>query len=132
MTEIRIDLIGNDKLIGLLIKGGARAATATARAILEEGQIAFAESQRLVPVETGNLRSSGQLIGPTVLGDTVEVTIAYGGADAPYALIVHERLDISHDSPTQAKYLEQPMLRAAEGILARIADRVEEALRGMA
>jgi hypothetical protein len=30
------------------------------------------------------------------------------GYEAPYAVFVHERLDLYHVPPTQAKYLEQP------------------------
>ena len=33
------------------------------------------------------------------------------GYRAPYALIVHERLDLYHKPPTKAKFLEEPVRR---------------------
>lgn len=131
-VRVSIDLLGEEKLLNLLAKGGPAAAQATARAIYEEAQIIFAESQRLVPVRTGALRASGQVLPPKVSGSDIEVEMGYGGAAAPYATYVHERLDTSHDSPTQAKFLEQPVVEGARDIASRIADRVDAAMRGLA
>lgn len=127
-----VDLLGEEKLLRLLAQGGPAAAQATGRAMYEEAQIIFAESQRLVPVRTGALRASGQVFPPKAVGSNIEVEFGYGGAAAPYATYVHERLDLSHDSPTQAKFLETPVLQAADTIASRIADRVDAVMKGLA
>jgi hypothetical protein len=50
-------------------------------------------ANRLVPVDTGNLRSSQKIEwSPRVLG----ASISYGGTAAPYAIVQHERLDFFH------------------------------------
>lgn len=131
-VRISVDLLGDKKLLNLLATGGPAAAQATGRAIYEEAQIIFAESQRLVPVRTGALRASGQVFPPKVSGNDIEVEMGYGGAAAPYAIYVHERLDLSHDAPTSAKFLETPVLQAADKIASRIADRVDATLKGLA
>lgn len=62
-------------------------------------------SAKRVPVDTGKLRSSG-------LGNAnVYKSDAYGAEgsvyySANYALHVHERTDIKHKPPTEAKFLE--------------------------
>ena len=56
----------------------------------EEAQIIFRNSQRLVPVKTGVLRASGQIIAPRKQGNNWVVVIGYGGAASSYALDQHE------------------------------------------
>lgn len=72
--------------------------------ILQCLDLIFDESQRLVPVDTQALMLSGTKVvegqGFTTVG-----WIEYGGADAPYAWIVHEDLLATHEPPTQARYL---------------------------
>lgn len=61
-------------------------------------QRVMARSQALVPIDTGELKASGYVrLGP---GGKVEI-----GYSAPYALAVHERLNVRHRQG-QAKYLE--------------------------
>ena len=38
--------------------------------------------------------------------------IGFGGAAAPYAIYVHENVSARHAPPTQAKFLEQPVMEA--------------------
>lgn len=65
------------------------------------------ESQRLVPVDTGRLKRSGFIETRRTSGGAV-AAIGYGRFGVPhYAGFVHERVDIPHASPTQAKFLEQ-------------------------
>jgi hypothetical protein len=94
----------------------------------------LAASQELVPVDTGALKLSGRVeedrgslgyrrtFGAT--GTTFSYRVVYGGrasggimgvagADVhvDYAVIVHERMEVYHKPPTQAKYLEQAVYR---------------------
>ena len=90
-----IEIINIEKLINLLRKGGAGAQQALFQSLYAEAQIAFAESQEEVPVDKGHLRNSGQAHGIRVnrFGDTLEITLGYGGVAASYALVVHEDLN---------------------------------------
>jgi hypothetical protein len=70
-----------------------------------------------VPVRTGALRSSGRVEGP-LAGD---VSLTFGGAAAPYALKVHEELDMYH-RVGEARYLVRGVDRwQAHGVSARLA-----------
>lgn len=67
----------------------------------------FDESQRLVPVDTGDLKASGFIEVRTTGSGVTSAAIGYGRFGKPfYAGFVHERLDLRHASPTQAKFLE--------------------------
>ncbi len=69
-------------------------------------QPAFDESQRLVPKDTLKLMHSGFIEVRQVSGGA-QATIGYARYGRPdYATFVHERLDIRHAPPTQAKFLE--------------------------
>ena len=126
-----IEIENIDKLINLLQEGGAGARQALRQSLYLEAQIAFAESQREVPVDKSHLRNSGQAYGIQVnsFGDTLEITLGYGGVAASYALIVHEDMNARHKSGTKAKYLEDPIKRRAEGLATRLLSSVENALR---
>ena len=64
-----------------------------------------------VPVDTGALRSSGQVVGPDTQG---KVEIRYGGAAAPYAVRQHEELNYRHDVG-EARYLTRALERWEAG-----------------
>ena len=95
------------------------------QAVYEEAQIAFRNSQRMVPVDTGTLRRSGQIISPKVQGDTVTVVLGYGGAASDYALKQHENLFYRHKEGQSAKYLEIPVAQQA----AKMGDNLKRRLQ---
>ncbi len=68
----------------------------------------FDESQRLVPVDTHKLKSSGFVeVRTEPRSGRISAQIGYGRFGKPfYAGFVHERTDLNHAPPTQAKYLE--------------------------
>ena len=72
----------------------------------------FAESQILVPVDTGALKASGQVVKEpqTLDGDFVSSYVTYGGGGVDYAVKIHEDLEMYHTAPTRAKFLEVPLL----------------------
>lgn len=111
MKIIKIELIGALELAKILATAGARAIPALKQALNEEGQIAFRDSQRLVPVDTGTLRRSGVLESAKEKGTSIEVVMGYGGAASAYALKQHENLSYRHKEGKQAKYLEQPVMQ---------------------
>ena len=71
----------------------------------------FAESQVLVPVNTGALKASGEVVHETASmdGSFVGSYVTYGNDAVDYAVKVHEDLEMRHTDPTRAKYLEIPL-----------------------
>ncbi len=79
----------------------------TPKAIKQMLRPVYNRSQELVPVDTGALKSSGYLEVVKRRGQYAG-EVGYGrGGNPPYAVLVHEDLDVPHVPPTQAKFLEQ-------------------------
>lgn len=71
----------------------------------------------ITPLKYGDLRRSGTVEPPVVEKDRVTTGVGFGGAAAPYAVVVHENVDpsINYTEPgTGPKYLEIPTLELAE------------------
>jgi hypothetical protein len=134
MAGKSIEITGLSKLRRVTEQGGEKAKQAIAQGLYLEAQMAFNESQTLVPIDTGILRSSGHITSPVVTPDSVEITIAYGGPATDYAYIVHERIyapsgkKVYHKPPTRAKYLETPVKRRSKGMGKRLTAFVDRAL----
>lgn len=75
------------------------------------------ESVRLTPVDTSNLRNSAYTETFQSTG-TSGVEIGYTADYAPY---VHERIELSHAPPTQAKFLEEALKRNEQNIIQIVA-----------
>jgi len=121
---IRFDLNGDEQLVKALKSGKEKSPQAIAQAIWEEANMIFAKSQILVPVDTGVVRGSGGVSAPQMGSQGYFVDIFYGGPAAPYALYVHEIIGNYHNPPTQAKYLEQPLMEAMDGLQSRLKGRI--------
>ena len=91
-----------------------------ASALYREGERIMATSKTEVPVETGALRASGQVTPPTITAQGVEVVLGYGNSSVGYAVYVHENLMARHPVG-KAKFLEDPMNRARQGMEDRLA-----------
>lgn len=95
-------------------------------------------ADELVPFAEGTLHGS-QETNPKVTGTVLEVEIAYGGPAAPYALVQHENVHLSHPPKSQGgspvapgqgrgpKYLEYPTKLVAKRAEKIIADSIERA-----
>ena len=133
-SSFRLDLTGDKELINALQNSERQTPNAIAQAIYEEANVIFAKSQVLVPVDTGVLRGSGGVSAPQMGAQGYFVDIFYGGPAAPYALVVHEIIGNYHNPPTQAKYLEQPVMEAMstiqQNIKGRIIDIIQKGHRG--
>lgn len=125
---LKIELLGVDRLTALLATAGKDAVPALQQALNEEAQLAFRESQKLVPRRTGVLAASGQVMPAEVQGDSVVVQLGYGGAASSYALIVHENPNAQHSGGRQWKYLEVPVLRRVPKLADNLARRMERIL----
>lgn len=129
MKIITIELIGALELARTLATAGPQGVRALKQALNEEGQIAFRNSQRLVPVDTGTLRRSGILLLAREKGSSmIEVVMGYGGAASAYALRQHENLSYRHKQGQQAKYLEEPVRARQEKLSQNIQRRMQRIL----
>lgn len=100
-----------------------------AAALYQEAQIEVTEMKRRTPVDTtenaphpGNLRNSLHAEEPERRGRTISVTIATG-AQAPYAIYVHENPDAFHPIG-QWKFMESVINESRAWMAARIAKRL--------
>jgi hypothetical protein len=122
-------LEGDIELQSVLKLAREQSPLAVAKAIYEEANLIFAKSQVLVPVDTGVLRGSGGVSAPQMGATGYFVDIFYGGPAAPYALYVHEIIGNYHNPPTQAKYLEQPLMEAIPDIQKNLSRRIMHIVR---
>jgi hypothetical protein len=128
-SSFTLDLFGDQELINALKAGEEDTPQAIAQAIWEEANVIFAKSQVLVPVDTGVLRGSGGVSAPQMGSQGYFVDIFYGGPAASYALYVHEIIGNYHNPPTQAKYLEQPVMEAMATIQENIRGRIIDIIK---
>lgn len=112
------------ELQALLSKLGKGALEQAGRALYQEALVIQRESMKRTPVDTGALRASHETKQPDTTGGEVSVRIVVGGPAAPYALFVHERLDVHHPVG-QAKFLESAVLEAARDLPSRLAARID-------
>lgn len=124
---------GLEPLIDAFAAAGRDAPRLAAKALHEEAQEAFLQSQVLVPVDFGVLRSSGVVHPPEISGTKAMSMITYGGSAEAYAVYVHEippnsggrwGTGAKHAAPTRWKYLEFPVKRHAKTMAPRMVARV--------
>lgn len=92
-----------------------------------EGLEVLAFSQKIVPVDTGALKSSGFVEEPRVRGGVIECRVGYGGPAAGYALDVHENLEMKHDSGEEPKFLEKGLLSREKAMI----ENLNQVLQGL-
>jgi hypothetical protein len=99
--------------------------------MLEALQPNYEKSQEYVPKQTGRLSRSGYLqIAETSRGNPrVEIGYGYGG-DPFYTVFVHEMVNIRHEPPTRAKFLQQAIMEDLDGIFKRLGDGYKEFMGG--
>ena len=133
-----IELKGMKKLIEVTerVDGGEQI---LAQAMYAEATTILNESKKIVPVATGNLRASGRVERPVTGKGRASVEITYGGAAAPYALIVHEvppntggrwGTGLTHAAGKSYKYLEMPVMAHKDKFVDGVRGRVKEMLEG--
>lgn len=120
---IKLDVRGIREVKREMRRQGKQANDAFQMAMFIEGSDILRKSGMLVPVDFGILKGTGKVIQRRAHG-RVEVMVSYGGKEAPYAAVQHERLDYRHTPPQQAKYLTIPAMEAVTGMATRIARRV--------
>lgn len=107
--HIQMTLTGLENLNRIAARG-LTAQKAIAKAMYQEATVVLNESKKIVPVDLGTLKNSGQVKKPDVSANAVNVDISYGGAAADYAFIVHENPNARHKPGKTYKYLEIPFM----------------------
>jgi len=90
-------------------------------AVAKEAKHILDESQKVVPVISGDLKSTGTVTPVQHIDGSTIATIEYGGDKAPYSVIVHER-----STGQYPKYLERPLRAESSSSLARMSTTVRE------
>lgn len=99
-------------------------------ALRDEGNQIIRIANTLVPVDTGNLRSTGHVEAPVQAGPVVSVSLGYGQGDiAPYAARIEFDVTLNHPHGGQAHFFQQPLFAATAGLLQRVATALRGALR---
>ena len=83
----------------------------------------LAESQKLVPVDTGTLKDSGAISSDK---KNSIVTISY---NTPYARKQHEDNTLNHPKGGQAKYLERPFNEKSGDLEKIVGDSIHKVLQ---
>ena len=90
---------------------------AYAAALFDESVKIMNKAQKIVPVDSRELKRSAKVVPPKTL-KRPESTLSY---NTPYALFQHEHHSGSEKNPgARAKYLERPMKESAVGMEKRI------------
>jgi hypothetical protein len=101
----------------------AKTRAGAVRGLATAGEHLLGESRREVPIEEGTLERSGR---SDVDERGLAVAVSY---DTPYARRQHEDLTFRHDSGRKAKYLEDPLNREGDTMLALVAAEIRRELR---
>lgn len=130
---VTLRVLGLDALLDQLERVRDEAVDVLPESVEDELDAVLAESQEIVPVEEGDLKSTGRVV-VTERGERVSGRVSYGNAAGPnkfvdYAIYVHENPDARHEPPTSWKFLEIPWRRRRGGMPAAIGRRVRQAIR---
>lgn len=121
---IKSRVIGLGSFKNKLNKLGDGASNIAATVLYQESEKIVTDAKRLTPVLTGDLRNSGFVRPPHVQKSGVSIELGFGGAAAPYAVFVHERVDIPH-KVGQAKYLETAFVARKDAVVVRLSEELK-------
>ncbi len=124
MAKTATRFVGAVNALRDLTKIQAFAVNEFERALYQEAQIELTEIKKRTPVDTGALRASERIEGPTREGRRIWVTVLAGGPSAPYAFTVHEDLEAFHRTG-QALYISSVLNESAPFMAERIAKRID-------
>lgn len=132
---VKVDIRGIKEFVDAIDANIDAMRYALGRGLHDAAQKIGADSQDLVPIDTGDLKGSMNIEATGIGGASPEVEIAYGSV---YALYQHENLNLSHPSrargglgPTapgtpggSPKYLEHPFMEEVGNYPRKLVERV--------
>lgn len=123
-----VEMVGQDALLSLLLDAARGAPEVLGEALYEEGQMAFKQTQKEVPVRKGYLKNSGRLSQPEANGNgDMSVAITYGSSAADYAAPVHD-LNKNYRNGRKWHYVSDPVLARVQGMEGRLSKRIDRIL----
>ena len=123
--SFNIKLEGLDRALAWFQAEPDRIRKGTAQGLYASGVAIMGKAQEIVPLDLGPLRASGTVLPPEISGNTISVTLGFGGAAEAYAWRQHEDLTYKHAPGRQAKYLEQPMMAEEPNIMGRVVEAIQ-------
>lgn len=121
--NLRVAVIGVERLQAKIRRYDSAVTSGAVKGVNTVAAEVFAESQRRVPVDTGNLKGSGRVSPATA--KHVSASVGYGGSASAYALPVHE----TH--MTKSKYLEAPAREAIPKFKEEVTAAIRDAKRSL-
>lgn len=109
-----VTITGMPRVLANLKKSRLTTAVGVQRGLKQAGLFLQRESQKIVPVDTSNLK--GGAFTRNVSGSGFDANMVVGYV-ADYATYVHENLQAKHQSGKQAKFLEQPAREKKDEII---------------
>ena len=114
-TGIKISGVG--RVIRNIERFGSIKADAVERGLGKAALVLKGATQRVVPIDLGNLRSSA-FVRKIGAGFKTRMIVGYS---ADYAVYVHENLNAMHKEGTRAKFLSGPAIELTEnGVLLKV------------
>lgn len=95
------------KVLHSMRNAGQKGKLAIRRSMRATAEFILAESQKIVPMDTGALAASGKVEVTFGTGLDTVATVSYGDANAPYAVFVHEDLSKRHGSAFNVHYAQE-------------------------
>lgn len=120
-SVIRLTLHGDEVLYARLANAPQKVQRAAGEGLRAAGEKILDEAGERTPVDTGRLKGSRAMVGPTGSGNKIEVVLQYG---TTYAIYVHERLELNHPVG-QAKFLESAVIDGVDTFI----EEMNKALR---
>lgn len=118
---VSVQLTGDEEVMRNLVRYADLYTRETKTALTTEAHLIMADSQKECPIDTGRLRGSAYVEQQ----ESGDVVVEMGYADIEYAIYVHEDLTKEHHYPTKAKFLEDPLNKAAPDLAEKVCARVK-------
>lgn len=117
-----VEIKGADEIREKLRKLAVDHHSAAKAALHQEGLELMAEAVKRTPVDTGRLRASAYAKAEDGGGDQLREVVGFG---ADYALAVHERTEVRHETG-QAKFLTSVLEERQGGFVDRMGERIKK------
>jgi hypothetical protein len=136
--QIKVEVSGEELLLNALQRMAVTKSSAAHKALMAEAEDLKRRSQQQVPTETGTLHDTAYIEDKSQGRNDITIRVGYGGpndkinpktrkAASSYAVIVHERLDVSHPKG-KAKFLEDPANQLKRELASRLAKRLRRSV----